>query len=132
MLISPLLNNFEEETMILYTVQMSSWRKAMNKGIPFLDVTVKSGDKQFAPQWGFLMDYKRDLDEDAYTRKFIPLMRENFKNNKQYWLDILSKESLAIGCYCAKDKSCHRYLLVDIFRKVCEYYNIDFEYGGEL
>ena len=118
--------------MKLYTIQMSSWRKAMNIGVPFLDVTVKSGDKQFAPTWDFLMKYKTDQDEDAYTEKFIPLMRENFKNNKQYWLDILSKDSLAIGCYCAKGKFCHRKLLVDIFKKICEYYNIEFEYMGEL
>ena len=118
--------------MKLYTVQMSSWRKASNIGVPFLDITVKSGDKQFAPEWGFLMEYKNNQDEKAYTEKFIPLMRNNFNNNRQYWLDLLSKDSLAIGCYCSKGKFCHRILLVDIFQKICEYYQIEFEYIGEL
>lgn len=118
--------------MNLYTCQISSWRKAKKLGVPFLDVTVKSGDKHFAPTWDFLMKYKEDKNEDAYIAKFIPLMRDNYSKNTQYWLNVLTQDSLAIGCYCAKDKFCHRKLLVDIFQKVCKHHNIPFEYKGEL
>ena len=118
--------------MQLYTVQMSQWRKALAIGVPCLDVTVKSGEKTFAPDWSFLMAYKSDQDEVKYTSKFIPLMRTNFKRDKQFWLDTLSQDSLCIMCYCAKGKFCHRHLLVDIFEKVCKMYKIPFEYKGEL
>jgi hypothetical protein len=119
--------------MKLYTAQLGRWREAEKRGINFLDVTVKSGDKMFAPTWDFLMRHKRDQDDDAYIAEFIPLMRENFKNNKEYWFGLLSQqEELAIACYCGKGKFCHRILLVDIFEKLCDYYNIEFEYMGEL
>jgi len=116
----------------LYTTQMSQWRKALNKGIPCLDVTVKSGEKTFAPIWDFLMEYKRDQDEVKYTSKFIPLMRKNFKRDKEFWLDTLKQDKLCIMCYCAKGKFCHRLILVDLFEKVCKMHNIPFEYKGEL
>lgn len=118
--------------MKLYTAQMSGWRKAEKLGIPFVDVTVKSGDKMFAPTWDFLMEYKSDQDEDKYISKFTPLMRKNYLNNKQYWLDFLSQEEVVIACYCKAGKFCHRHLLVDIFEKICNHEGIGFERGGEL
>lgn len=118
--------------MELYTCQMSKHREAAKRGIPFLDVTVKSGNRQFAPTWDFLMKFKKDQNEEAHIESFIPLMRENFKENKHYWIDILKQDELVIACYCRKDKFCHRLLLVDIFEKICNHYNIDFEYKGEL
>ena len=118
--------------MKIYTCQMSQYRKAKSLGISFYDVTVKSGDKQFAPTWDFLMKYKQDGDEQAYIEKFIPLMRENYINNKKYWIDFLSQDEIAIACYCKKGDFCHRHLLVDIFEKVCKHNNIKFERGGEL
>ena len=44
--------------MKIYTIQISKWRKAEQLGVQFKDVTVKSGDKLFAPTWDFLMEYK--------------------------------------------------------------------------
>ncbi len=35
--------------MKLYTAQMGRWREAKKHGIPFIDITVKSGMKEFAP-----------------------------------------------------------------------------------
>jgi len=118
--------------MKLYTCQMSKWREALKRDIPFKDVTVKSGDKEFAPTWDFLMKYKQDLDEDYYTERFITLMRSNYKNNKQYWIEMLSQKELCVACYCSKDKFCHRTLLIDIFEKICHYHKIPFSYEGEL
>jgi len=118
--------------MKLYTCQLSKWRKALELGIPFKDITVKSGDKQFAPTWDFLMKYKSDLDEESYTKSFLKLMRSNYTNNKEYWVELLNQEELAIGCYCASGKFCHRHLIVKIFKKICEHHKIPFEYKGEL
>ena len=118
--------------MILYTAPLWKVDAAAAVFADMHDVTVKSGDTQFAPTWDFLMEYKRDQDEGKYISKFIPLMRENYKNNTQYWVDFLSQESITIGCYCKAGKFCHRHLLVDIFKKVCEHHNIPFRYGGEL
>lgn len=118
--------------MKLYTIQLSKWRKAESLGIPLLDVTVKSGDKTFAPTWDFLMEYKKDLNENRYIEKFIPLMRLSYKDNKQRWLEVCKMDQIAIACYCRSGKFCHRHILVDMFRKVCESNNIEFEYKGEI
>lgn len=118
--------------MKVYTIQMSKWRKAEKLGIPFKDVTVKSGDKLFAPTWDFLMEYKQDLDEQKYTSKYIPLMRNSYKQHKEKWLESCNTESVALACYCKAGKFCHRHLLVDILKKVCEANNIEFEYKGEI
>lgn len=118
--------------MILYTAPMWKWKGAEALLIPFVDVTVKSGEKLFAPEWDFLMKYKQDQDEEAYIEKFIPLMRESYRHNTEEWLEYLNQEAIVIACYCAAGKFCHRHLLVDIFQKVCEHHDIPFEYRGEL
>ena len=121
--------------MKLYTCQMSSWRKAEKLGIPFIDITVKSGDKTFAPAWDFLMEYKRDgtpQAEQKYIDKFTPLMRESFKNNKTRWMEVVNMEEVAIACYCKAGKFCHRYLVEEMLEKVCAKEGVHFERGGEL
>ncbi len=124
--------------MKLYTIQMSRWRKAKELGITFYDITIKSGDKLFAPTWDMLTEYKNNPDktqrEKDYTIKYHKLMRESYKNNRQHWLDLLQNESLAIACYCSSKEGtfCHRHLLVKYLKKVCEQHNLKFEYKGEL
>lgn len=118
--------------MKLYTAQMGRWREADKLGVPFIDVTVKSGNKAFAPTWDFLMEHKRGGSDQAYIGKFIPLMRNSYKNNYKEWQDLINLDTVCISCYCGKGKFCHRILLVDILEKVCNSHNIDFEYLGEL
>lgn len=118
--------------MKLYTAQMGRWREADKQGIPFVDVTVKSGNKAFAPTWDFLMDYKRGGSDQDYIDKFIPLMRKSYRDNKQVWLDLINKDTVCIACYCGKGKFCHRLLLVDILEKVCLREGVTFQYKGEL
>lgn len=118
--------------MKVYTIQISKWRKAEKLGIPMKDITVKSGDKLFAPTWDFLMKHKQDKNDQDYIDKFIPLMRESYKNDKQQWLDLCNKEEVALACYCKAGDFCHRHLLVDILEKVCEANNIEFERKGEI
>ncbi|AFI55368.1 hypothetical protein TSMG0085 [Halocynthia phage JM-2012] len=115
--------------MRLYTCQIAKWRKAEN----FLDTTVKSGDKLFAPTWNLLGLYRTgQINDEEYKTQFIELMRTSFTNNKDHWLKILNQEVLTIGCYCTPGKFCHRLILVELFKSVCLKYNINFEYLGEL
>lgn len=118
--------------MILHTIQMSQWRKAKQLDITFLDITVKSGDKVFAPTWELLMRYKGDYDEVYYTKEYTRLMRESFKDHRQHWLELCNQDEVAIACYCKAGNFCHRYILVDFLRKVCESEGIDFKYEGEI
>ena len=118
--------------MKLWTGQMSKFRKCIELEIPYLDTTVKTGNKAFAPSWDFLMKYKEDKDEQAYIDKFIPKMRQSYLDNRGDWDWLLSQAEVCILCYCSKDKFCHRKLLVDIIEKVCKHRGIVFEYKGEL
>ena len=119
--------------MKLYTCQMSQWRYAEN----FYDVTVKSGDKLLAPTWDLLRRSKeatkKGIDyREQYIPEFIALMRVSFMDNKDHWVSLLSHDVLTIACYCSCDDYCHRQTLVTILRSVAEFYNIPFEYMGEL
>lgn len=118
--------------MKVYTCQMSKWREAARLGIHFLDITVKSGDSPFAPTWDFLMEYKKDLDEDKYIKKFTILMRKSYAGNKSRWLEVCNMEAVVLACYCKAGKFCHRHLVVDMLEKVCNNEGIDFERGEEL
>lgn len=119
--------------MKLYTIRVQSWRVAKKLDIHFEDITVKSGNKIFAPTWPLLAKYQSKLiTEDEYTERFYELMRDSYSNNKEEWVNLLSKENIAIGCYCPSGNFCHRFILKDIFQRVCESLGIPFEYMGEL
>lgn len=118
--------------MKLYTVQLSKWRQCIKLGIPLKDVTVKSGDRVFAPTWDFLMEHKRGGSDRDYIDKFIPLMRKSYTENKQHWINLCNEDQVAIGCYCRSGDFCHRNLLVGMIQKVCQAENIPFENGGEI
>lgn len=123
--------------MELYTGQMNCGKWVPSQlGIPVLDVTVKSGDTTFAPDWETLMNYKRSpktaIDEAEYTERFLQGLRDSFRSNPERWREILSMDSLCILCYCRKGKFCHRLILVDVFEKQCKHWNIPFVYKGEL
>ena len=112
---------------------MAKWRKVSSLGIPLYDVTVKSGDRLFAPSWSLLSKYKKGLiTEEVYTELFLTEMRLSYKNNKQHWIDFCKHTDVCIACYCKSGCFCHRYLLVDMFDKVCNNVDIDFEYKGEI
>lgn len=112
------------------TVQIA---KAKKLGIAYHDITAKSGDSVFAPTWKMVNDYKRGIiSKYEYTEQYLCLMRESFKLNKDYWLEFLNRDYVVLACYCKKDEFCHRYLLLGILKKLCEFYKIEFTYLGEL
>lgn len=123
--------------MKLYTAHITKGKTIpTTHGIPVLDVTVKSGDKAFAPTWDFLMAYKNSAKdvraENDYTHHFLAHMRESFKRNTAHWRAVLERESLCLLCYCPAGAFCHRLILVDIYEKQCKHWGIPFTYGGEI
>ena len=46
------------------------------RGKDRLDITVKSGDRTFAPTWDMVMDYKSGkITQEEYTEMYYDLMR---------------------------------------------------------
>jgi hypothetical protein len=120
----------------LFTIQIAKWRLARNRDIVFMDTTVKSGFSIFAPTWDMVMGHKLgQISDEEYKKLYYAKMNASWKNEKErpQWLDVIqSKEPIAIGCYCAPGKFCHRHLLKEIFEKLCAARGIPFFYYGEL
>lgn len=88
------------------------------KGTNKLDITVKSGDKAFAPTWKIVMDYKNyKISKEEYTDKYYQLMRKSYNENRDRWNDLLNQEEVVLTCFC-REGFCHRYLLKDILVKL--------------
>lgn len=126
--------------MNLYTVQLAHHNKAAQMGIPVINVTIKSGEQTFAPSWQMVLAHKDGVslthlhlsaDED-YKLNFRAMMGESWKNNKARWIEVASMENVAIMCYCKSCNFCHRFLLIDYFRAVCDSLHIPFCYMGEI
>lgn len=119
--------------MILHTISLSQWRKCKALNIELYDITVKMGDKIFAPSKALLNDYKyHNLSDSDYITRYTQEMRDSYKHNKQHWLDFIAKDVVAIACFCRWDSFCHRCLLVDMLEKVCMMEGVEFEYRGEV
>ncbi|ATN93470.1 protein of unknown function DUF488 [Pseudoalteromonas phage J2-1_QLiu-2017] len=118
--------------MIVTTAQMSKHRFLTENNVPWIDTTVKSGDKRLAPDWSFLMEYKNNRDWGVYKEKFYAKMRTSFLENKSFWEELINKDEITLLCYCKAGQNCHRLLLVDILKKLCNHYGIEFNYIGEI
>lgn len=124
--------------MKIYTVQMAKWRKVKEQGVELIDTTVKSGLAAFAPTWEMVLRIKaateenRELEEKIYTVAYNRLMRLSYGNDRQAWLDLLGKESIAIACYCKEGVFCHRHLLIKYLLAVAKSNGIEATYEGEI
>lgn len=117
----------------LYTAQIAQWRKCKERGIELIDTTVKSGLSEFAPTWDIVMGVKQgDITEAQYTEVYHSLMQRSFREHRQAWLDLLSKEHIAIACYCKAGAFCHRHLLLEYLKAACDYFGIQYTLGGEV
>lgn len=97
------------------------------RGDARLDITVKSGDKTFAPTWDIVMAYKDGrLTQEEYTEMYHAWMRGSYRNNRQRWKEVLAMDKVVLVCFCAKDSFCHRLLLARILQK------LGAEYCGEI
>lgn len=118
----------EEIMLKIYTIQISMAKKLNLFADPrFLDITVKSGDKAFAPTWKMVMASKeQSISDEEYEKLYILMMRESHRKNKKRWDEVLSMDQIIFACYCKADSFCHRYLLKDIFVK------LGADYTGEI
>lgn len=92
-----------------------------------LDITVKSGDKTFAPTWKMVIGHKRcSMSNELYIELYLQLMRKSYKKYKAKWQELLNQETVTLVCFCGKGNFCHRYLLANILVK------LGAEYCGEL
>lgn len=119
--------------MKFYTTTVYSWRKIKKLNIAFIDTTVKSGNKLFAPTWPLLAKYKSgEIDAEEYTKVFYELMRDSYKNHPEEWDALFEHDILALACYCKAGNFCHRLLLKDILLKIAKSKGVDIEYLGEI
>ncbi|WP_409281906.1 hypothetical protein [Proteus columbae] len=118
--------------MKLMTAQMAKWRK-VPEGYVFIDTTIKSGEPMLAPTWDMVARHKAGtLTNDLYTEMYYDIMRNRYKQNYLWFNEFCGKEFVVISCYCKDGCFCHRYLLVDIIRKLCLSFGYPFEYLGEI
>ncbi len=92
-----------------------------------LDITVKTGNKAFAPTWDMVNGFKQGLlSEDDYTREYYRLMRDSYRKNRHEWDKVLTMDEVVLVCFCGKNSFCHRRLLADILAK------LGGQYEGEI
>jgi uncharacterized protein YeaO (DUF488 family) len=89
-----------------------------------LDITVKSGDLDFAPTWDMVMGHKnRKLSDEKYISMYTELMNISFEKHRKKWDWLLSQDRITLLCYCKKGKFCHRKVLAEIlhlnFKDAC-------------
>jgi uncharacterized protein YeaO (DUF488 family) len=97
-----------------------------------LDITVKSGDKTFAPSWNIVMDLKNgNITWEQYKEKYTQMMRKSYKQNTKRWLELINKDELTLICYCTDPNRCHRTLLADMLVKVAKRHGVTATYLGE-
>lgn len=121
------------------TVRSLSSLQASGKYSLVLDITVKSGDKVFAPiedprnPWDLVMGYKQGtISVEEYTERYTALMRKSYKENKARWLELLSYESVVLCCYCPPGDFCHRTLLAEMLVKVGQKLGKEAIFRGEI
>jgi uncharacterized protein YeaO (DUF488 family) len=112
---------------------MKLWTAQMRyNGEDRVDVTVKSGEKVFAPTWDMVMGHKRGtISDEEYTEAYYAMMRQSYIENFDVWIELCSKDEVTLVCFCPKGAFCHRVLLATLLEKVCKFHDIPFEYMGE-
>lgn len=124
--------------MEVMTIQSAKWRLARNRDITILDTTAKSGTSIFRPDWAMVMGLKTgDLSWEEYTKLYWEKMNASWKSpERSIWIATLQETApMAIACMCrytGLDTHCHRFLLKDLFEKLCAREGIPFLYYGEL
>jgi hypothetical protein len=97
------------------------------KGSNRLDITVKTGNKVFAPEWWLVRNYKEGrINEEEYTKFYYELMRKSYREHPKEWERIFKMDRVVFVCFCPPNKFCHRLLLAHIFTA------LGAEYMGEI
>lgn len=119
--------------MEFYTIQMASHREAKRLGIPFVDITRKSGEFIFAPTWEMIRALKDGrMSAAEYTEKYEELMAHTYNLYREDWYRFFQRDKVAVACFCGAGTFCHRYLLRNILKRVFRNRGWDFIDGGEI
>lgn len=120
-------------TLEVFTIQISKHRILNGTDIYFIDTSLKSGEKLFAPSPEILWGYKAGhLSTREYYTRYMRLIRDRFRRNPEPFLELLNMGKIALACYCRADQFCHRLILRNILERLCIREGIEFYYGGEL
>lgn len=120
--------------MELYTIAIPQWRKAKERGIELVDITVKSGLEHFAPYKDILYAYKRgEVSDDQYTEVYLNKLKTHLRSSPEDFQSFLEKPGpLAVACYCRAGKFCHRHLFVGFIQEVADDNGYTVRYAGEI
>ena len=92
----------------IWTARIHQHRKVRAAGIHFYDITAKSGDRDFAPTWENLMEYKRgEMDMEEYGLRYLGKLDQL---PDSAWEKIKEHKRVAFACYCAAGEFCHRHI----------------------
>jgi uncharacterized protein YeaO (DUF488 family) len=117
----------------IFTVQMGLYRYARDMNIPLVDITAKSGIKEFAPDWDFLLAYKNgEISVTEYTRRYHAKVIGNLEQDKTLWECFLHQPTIALACYCKAGDFCHRYLFTNLLTHYLQQNGKIVIYQGEL
>lgn len=83
-----------------------------------LDITVKTGNKAFAPTWDIVMGLKQgQITEAEYEARYRELMRASWRRNRAEWQRLLARDRVVLVCFCPPGAFCHRVLLAGYLEK---------------
>jgi uncharacterized protein YeaO (DUF488 family) len=118
----------------LWTVQLAKWRLVRELGIHLLDITAKSGNPAFAPNYGDLRARKYGgMEWEEYERRYRLHMRETQRDQPDEWLKLTElPENVALACYCPAGAKCHRFLFREILTEYLGRHNVEAVDGHEI
>ena len=123
--------------MAINTIQLAKVKQlSSSDNIKVIDITVKNSKHFLAPIWEIVMGVKNNvISEDEYTTIYLDILRKRYKENQQQFLNLIqetNEKNIAITCFCNKDSFCHRFIAIDVLKKIADKHNIEFNYIGEL
>lgn len=124
--------------MELYRARVQHWREVDKLGLTLMDVTVKSGLKQFAPDRDALYKYKaskKTVDDVAvFELLFMEKMNNLWRVAPEEFDILVNQKTLVLGCYCDQESKdyCHLDSLCYCIEKICNDRRIPFKYKGVI
>jgi hypothetical protein len=121
--------------MDVYTTHISLHHIVKEMGVYFIDTTHKTGHAWFAPSKEMSHGYLyHGWTPERYTEEYRDRMLKAFgyAPYREEWERVLAMPAVAFACYCKPGAFCHRLLLRDIFKTICERRGMEFHDKGEI
>lgn len=117
----------------IWTQRICDWRFAKHLGISFFDISVKTGIKQFGPDWDFLLKYKKgEIGIEEYSYFYHRKVIATLESEPSLWKTFLSEPNISIACFCARGDFCHRYLFSNLLIQYLQHHGRSVTFQGEL